>query len=65
MGARTWPEPTETDREIARGAMLFQAEVTGVDTTSPEFQKFVDHMVGVMAEKSAENRWLQSFLQPK
>lgn len=65
MGGRTWPEPTETDRDVARGAMLMQAEAAGVDTATPEFQKFVDHMVEVAAEKSAEIRWLQSFLQPK
>lgn len=65
MGIRTWPEPHEDDRKVARIGLTIQAEAHGLDTSDDAVVAFIEHMVEVLAERSAENRWLQNIVNQR
>ena len=62
MSGRTWPEPVEEDRRVARIGLRIQAGSYGLDVDDPAVHAFIEHQVEVLAEKSAEIRWLRKKL---
>jgi len=54
--------PTQTELDIARTGVTIQAEAHGLDLTDPKISAFVEHMIVVSAQASANCRFLQNII---